>query len=227
MIEARLGYTFQDPERLRVALTPPSAGLPHNNQRLEFLGDALLQAAMGLLIFQAKPDWKEGPMSKLRGLFVSVDSLRDWAEALGVELVRGPRTTRTQGPSGQGKPLSDAMEALLAAVFEDAQAGGGDGFSAVLRLVEHRFGEAVRTAELGCWELRDPKTTLQERASARGLPAPVYALLRQSGPDHQPVFHVQVTVGPHASEGAGLSLKRAQAEAALVLLKRLEPAPPA
>lgn len=221
LVGQRLGYTFHRPELLAEAMTPPSAGLPLNNQRLEYLGDALLHAAMGLLIFRSKPDWKEGPMSKLRGMLVNVDSLRAWAEDLGVELARGPRTPKRPVAMGAQKPVSDAMEAILAAVHEDAVGHGEDGFQAVLHLVEARFGEAIRQAHPGVWEQQDPKTTLQERAAALGLPAPVYALVRQSGPDHQPTFHVRVQVGPQEAEASGLAVKRAQAEAAAALLQRL------
>lgn len=221
VVADRLGYQFQRPELLVEALTPPSAGLPANHQRLEYLGDALLHAAMGLLIFRLKPEWKEGPMSKLRGMLVNVDSLRAWAEDLAVELVKGPRSPRKPTAMGAQKPISDAMEAVLAAVHEDAVAQGRDGFLAVFELVAARFGDGVRKAQLGIWETQDPKTTLQERAAALGLPAPVYELVRQSGPDHQPVFHVRVTVGPQVAEASGQAVKRAQAEAAAALLPRL------
>lgn len=220
-VAQRLGYRFERPEFLVEALTPPSAGLPVNHQRLEYLGDALLHAAMGLLIYRSKPGWKEGSMSKLRGMLVNVDSLKAWAEDLGVALVKGPATPRQPGALGIQKPISDAMEAILAAVHEDASATGRDGFGEVCRLVEARFGDVVRQAGLDSWRHQDPKTTLQEKAAALGLPAPVYALLRQSGPDHQPTFHVRVQVGDLMAEASGQAVKRAQAEAAAALLRRL------
>lgn len=219
-LESRLGYRFRNRDLLVQALTPPSSGLAPNNQRLEFVGDALLNAAVALLVHREKPDWNEGHMSKLRAALVSTASLADWAGALGLGLVSGPRSPRGEpGP----KALADAVEALLAAVLEDA---GDKGFAAVQRLCETRFLEAVRRAETEDWRRLDAKTALQEKAASLGLEAPCYRLLDQAGPGHAPTFTVEVRVGTLAATGRGTTRKAAEGAAARTLLQRME-APPA
>jgi len=121
------------------------------------------------------------------------------------------------------KPLADAVEALLAAVYLDAQKMKEDGLSVVFSLVERRFLESVLEAQLDSWERHDTKTTLQERAAGQGLPAPRYEMIERTGPDHAPVFKVQVTVGPHRAQASARSLKQAQVEAARKALELLPP----
>jgi len=213
-LEAALGHAFRDPALLEEALRHASMG-GRDNQRLEFLGDALLNAATAALIHRLRPDWEEGAMSKLRNLLVRTESLADWAADLGLEL----RQSMGKAKARMGaKPMADALEALLGAVFLDSGAGG---FGAVLRLVEARFGAAVRDAHEGLWAEADPKTTLQERAASQGLPKPVYTLLSQEGPDHAPSFRVRAAVGEHGAEAEGRSRKAAEAEAARRLLEAL------
>jgi dsRNA-specific ribonuclease len=201
-----------------MALTPPSSGISPNNQRLEFLGDAILQFCVSQLVFQNQPTWEEGAMSKLRGMLVCTESLRDWAVELDLRLEKGPRSVKKTPGMNTGKPMADAMEAILAAIYLDAEKCGEEPMKPVQRLVEGRFREIVLKAFHGIWETRDSKTTLQERASTAGLPAPVYELVERSGPDHEPSFSVRVRVGPHQSSGTAGTLKRAQTEAARNLL---------
>ncbi len=221
-LEARLGHAFLDPALLEEALTPPAAGLPTNNQRLEFLGDALLNAAAALLIHREHPDWDEGGMSKLRGMLVCTDSLRRWALDLGLELRAGPRSSRKAGAHAAARrPLADAVEALLAAAYLDAAAPGRDGFPLVVDLVSRRFGQEIREAFPGIWEEQDSKTTLQELAAARALPPPVYELLGRSGPDHLPDFRVRAEAGGKSACASSGTIQKAEAEAARALLKLL------
>ena len=220
-LEAGLGYRFRDPDLLRTALTPPSAGLPADNQRLEFLGDSVLHLCVSVLLYREHPDWAEGALSKLRGLLVCTDALHEWARDLGIELGRGPRSPRKPGAVDLRNPLADAVEALLAAVFLDVQARGGDAFGTVQAIVERRFLQQIQGAFMGIWEARDSKTTLQERAAAMTLPPPVYELVGRSGPDHAPSFTVRVSVGGSAATATAGTLKRAQTEAARALLLTL------
>jgi len=220
-LEAGLGYRFQDPGLLRTALTPPSAGLPVDNQRLEFLGDSVLHLCVSTLVYREHPQWAEGALSKLRGLLVCTDALHAWARDLGIELGRGPRSPRKAGAVDLRNPLADSVEALLAAVFLDVQAQGGDALAVVQAIVERRFLKEIQDAFMGIWESRDSKTTLQERAAALGLPAPVYDLLERSGPDHAPSFHVQVRLGDRQASATASTLKRAQTSAARALLQSL------
>ena len=212
-LQAALGHSFRDGALLDEALTHASSR-GRDNQRLEFLGDALLNAAVAALIFRLRPDWEEGAMSKLRTLLVRTETLAEWAADLGVALRQSMGKTKARMGA---KPMADALEALLGAVYLDGQ----DGFAAVMRLAEARFGAAIRAAHEGLWAQADPKTTLQERAAHLNLPKPVYTLLSQAGPDHAPRFRVQAAVGPRTTEAEGGSRKSAEVEAARQLLKQL------
>lgn len=214
-LEARLGYRFRDPRHLLRALTPPSSGLADHNQRMEFLGDALLNAAVARLVFEARGDWDEGAMSKLRASLVSTSSLAAWADDLGLELHRGPRSPKA--PPG-GKARADAVEALLCAVHLDA---GARGFEAVLEICRGRFLAAIRSADARDWRMLDAKTALQEQAAAQGLPAPDYRLTGQEGPDHAPSFEAEVRLGSRLARGEGRTRKAAEAEAARRMLEDL------
>lgn len=225
-LEARLGHRFADRDLLLEALTHRSAGRGRDNQRLEFLGDALLNFAVALLLHRERPDWQEGPMSKLRGVLVRTESLHHWALDLGLDRALRAAHPRKAPPMG-AKPLADALEALLAALFLDAQASGGEGSSVVQAAVEARFLASVREAEPEGWTRFDPKTALQEAAARLGLPAPVYAPLAQSGPGHAPRFTVRVTVGEVQAEATGPTRKGAEGEAAARLLDRLPSRPQA
>jgi len=224
-LERRLGYRFRDPSLLKQALTHPSSGVLPDNQRLEFLGDSLFGAALSLLLFRERPDWPEGSMTKLRHLLVSTDSLYAWAEELELRLQMPPKADPSHLKTAFRKPLADAVEALLAAVFLDARRAGEDGFARVCTLIEGRFQESVQSAKADSWERHDTKTTLQERAASRGLSAPKYETTGRSGPDHAPTFTVRVTVGPHWAEASARSLKQAQIEAARKALVAIPASP--
>ncbi|BDU74972.1 ribonuclease III family protein [Mesoterricola silvestris] len=221
-LEDRLGYVFRDEALLRTALTPPSSGLTPDNQRLEFLGDSILDLCVSLLAYREHPTWPEGSLSKLRGLLVCTDALHAWAGDLGVALETGPRSPR-KGGANLRNALADAMEALLAAVFLDLQASGFTALDGVLAIVERRFLEEIRAAYLGIWESKDHKTTLQERGAALGLPPPQYELVERLGPDHAPSFTVRAGMGGFEAVGRAGTLKRAQMEAARLLLAALPP----
>ena len=219
-LEAGLGYRFSDRALLQEALTHTSAARGRDNQRLEFLGDALLNFLVALLLHRERPDWQEGPMSKFRGVLVRTDSLHQWALDLGLDRALKAAHPRKAPPMGP-KPLADALEALLAAIYLDAQAAGRDGPAATLGLVERRYLETIREARPEAWSRLDPKTTLQEEAARRGLPAPTYVQVSQSGPGHAPLFTVRASVGDLAVEARGPSRKRAEGDAARQLLDRL------
>src|SRR5512133_3000061 len=219
-LEAGLGYRFADRALLREALTHTSAGKGRDNQRLEFLGDALLNFSVALLLHRERPDWQEGPMSKFRGVLVRTDSLHQWALDLGLDRALSAAHPRKAPPMGP-KPLADALEALLAAIYLDAEQSGRDGSAAAMGLVEARFLDPIRQAHPEAWSRLDPKTTLQETAARLGLPAPIYAQVGQSGPGHAPLFTVRATVGDLGAEAQGSSRKRAESDAARRLLDLL------
>ncbi len=219
-LEARLGYRFTDRALLVEALTHRSAGSARDNQRLEFLGDALLNFTVALLLHRERPDWQEGAMSKLRGMLVRTESLCTWAQELGLDRALKAAHPRKAPPMGP-KPLADALEALLAAVFLDAQKAGTGGTNWVVTLVETRFLVPIQQASPEGWTRLDPKTHLQETAARMGLPAPVYAQVEQTGPGHAPCFTMQVSVGAVAAAADGSTRKRAEGEAAQRLLNLL------
>ncbi len=220
-LEGRLGYAFRDGGLLEEALTHASTGRGRDNQRLEFLGDALLNFCVARAIHRERPDWQEGPMSKLRGVLVCTEALHGWAVDLGLPGLLGTGGRVPLGP----KPLADAMEAVLAAVFLDAEAAGADGTGRVQALVETRHLEAIRTADARLWTRRDAKTTLQETAVRLGWPAPAYTLVARSGPDHAPRFQVRVAAGDRTAEAEASTRKQAETDAARRLLDALGAAP--
>ncbi|MDE3244799.1 MAG: ribonuclease III [Acidobacteriota bacterium] len=219
-LEAATQYTFRDESLLDLALTHGSAGKGPDNQRLEYLGDALLNFCVARLIYLEQPDWTEGAMSKLRGMLVCTEALHDWGKQLGLVLTTGVNAPRQ--PGALRKPLADAVEALLAAIYLDAEAIHGRGVEAVMALVARRHLEAIRSAHPGMWEHRDSKTTLQEKAAVLGFPAPRYEQISRSGPDHQPTFKVRVSIGDFQAEGSAGSLKQAEILAARELVERLD-----
>lgn len=219
-LEATLQYHFRDPSLLDLALTHGSAGRAVDNQRLEYLGDALLNFCVARLIYRELPGWPEGAMSKLRGMLVCTEALHEWALDLSLQLITGAR-----GPKQPGtlrKPLADALEALLAAIYLDCENTSATGLKCVLNLVERRHLETIRTAQLGMWEASDGKTTLQERAASKGLAAPIYELIERIGPDHQPTFKVRARVGELQAQASAGSLKQAEILAARQLLGSLD-----
>lgn len=219
-LQARLGYRFRHPDLLEEALTHASAGARRDNQRLEFLGDALLNFTMAFLLHRERPDWQEGSMSKLRGVLVRTESLHAWAVDLGLDHALKATHPRKAPPMGP-KPLADALEALLAAIYLDACACGVDAVVPVRSLVEARFLETIRRAQPETWTQTDPKTHLQESAARLGLPAPVYAQVDLAGPGHSPRFTMRVSVGPFSAEAEGPTRKGAEGDAARQLLEKL------
>lgn len=219
-LEARLGYRFKDQVLLREALTHTSAGSPRDNQRLEFLGDALLNFTVALLLHHERPDWQEGSMSKLRGVLVRTESLHGWALDLGLDRALKATHPRKAPPMGP-KPLADALEALLAAVYLDAETNGMDGGKQVKTLVEARFLEPIRQARPESWTQTDPKTHLQETVARLGLSAPVYDQVELAGPGHAPRFTMRVSVGTLSAQAEGSTRKRAEGVAAQRLLDQL------
>jgi ribonuclease III len=220
-LEARLGYAFRDKELLRLALTHPSvaheqgAGL-HHNQRLEFLGDAVLQLVLTTELYQKFPDVDEGPLTKARAQMVNRRTLADQGRrlALGEQLVmsRGEELNR-----GRERPsaLADAFEALLGAIFLDNGFAAAQDF--ILRQFRTHFGELEVIPNL-----ENPKGELQEMLQARS-PEPIqYELASVSGPDHDRLFECAVYYrGEELGRGTGTSKKEAESKAALNALHAL------
>lgn len=214
--EARLGYHFRDPALLDAALTHRSAG-PANYERLEFLGDALLNFAVAALVYRAYPEGSEGDLSRYRATLVSGDSLADVAAGLGLgeQLKLGTGELKTGG-FRRASILADSLEALFGAVYLD---GGLDPARGV---IERLF--LTRLADLPeAQDLKDPKTRLQELLQGHALRPPAYALEDVSGEPHEHWFIASCEVAPLGllERGEGTSRRRAEQAAAQKVLDRL------
>jgi ribonuclease III len=211
----KLGYRFADEGLLRLALTHRSAGRP-NNERLEFLGDALVNLVVAEMLFDARPRASEGELSRLRAQLVSEPALAERAReiALGDALVLGSGELKSGG-FRRDSILADAFEALVAAIYRDG------GYTTCRTWLQGIF--ATPLAEAGSPQ-KDPKTRLQEWLQARGLPLPQYELIAEHGEEHARSFEVAcVLEQPRVArfEGSGGSRRAAEqlaAEAALDFL---------
>jgi ribonuclease-3 len=209
-------HRFDDPALAQLALTHRSIGKP-NNERLEFLGDALLGAIIAELLFEAHPKASEGELSRLRAELVNGQALAALARelALGDALRLGTGELKTGG-FRRDSILADAFEALLAAVYLDA------GFDACRRVVRELFGARVTQLRRSS---KDAKTRLQEWLQSAGWPLPLYELTASHGEDHAKRFDVRCAiVEPQPIEAAatGASRRAAEQDAAEIVLARLQ-----
>ncbi len=223
-LETQLGYTFHDPTLLRLALTHPSVahekGLPlQTNQRLEFLGDAVLQLVLTRELYQKFPDVGEGPLTKARAKLVNRRSLAERASQLG--LGRHMIVSRGEEISGgreRPSALADSFEALLGAIFLDS--GFETAREFILRQFLAAFGE-LKVIPI----LENPKGELQELLQAVSTESPHYHVSSVTGPDHDRLFECTVHHGgKELARGRGKSKKAAESEAALVALRALREA---
>lgn len=212
-LEKTLHYRFQDAELFAKALTHRSAA-SRNNERLEFLGDAVLDFVISDAVYRLRPEADEGDLSRLRASLVKDTSLAALASDLGVGdyLVLGSGERKTGGHRRESI-LADALEALFGAVFLDT------GFEAARQMIEFVFEQ--RLAELpDARDLRDSKTQLQEWVQARSLSLPVYELSKVTGKDHKQRFAVTCTIPElsQTTEGDSSSRRKAEQEAAKRML---------
>ena len=219
-LESRLGHKFANGELARQALTHRSFGTPHN-ERLEFLGDALLNCAIATLLYERFTHLPEGDLSRLRAALVNQASLSQVAEGLGL----GDRLRLGEGELKSGgfrRPsiLADAVEALLGAVYLDG------GFEAARGVVQHVLGDRLESVGNKPVD-KDPKTALQEHLQARGLALPRYAVQKTEGEAHDQTFIVECRVDDlgAAATGKGTSRRAAEQAAAEAVLAQLEKAP--
>lgn len=213
----RLGYDFSKPELLVRAVTHSSMVSPHrdDNQRLEFLGDRVLGLVMAEALLHADPNAPEGLLAPRYNALVRREACADVARQidLGAVLKLG-RSEMKSGGRRKEALLADAMEAVIAAVYQDG------GFDAARRVVLTLWGDRVRNVAA---DARDAKTALQEWAQARGEVPPQYVEVARSGPDHQPVFTIEVRLASGPAERATAGSKRqAEQAAATALLKKVD-----
>lgn len=205
-----LGYQFHNPALLRQALTHPSMG-KEDNQRLEFLGDAVLQYIMSDLLYQSHPADQEGSLTHLRALLVCEAALSQVARGLGIgQALRMDRGEELTGGRDKPSVLCDAMEAVLAAVYLDG------GMDAARQLVLRHWPRPEDVHR----PMQDSKGALQEYLQQDGGETPTYEIIAQSGPPHDRRFEAAVyRYGKELARGTGRSKKQAEQAAALNALK--------
>lgn len=216
--QTTLGYRFDDPSLLERSLAHRSwvaeNEVDNSNERLEFLGDAILGWVVADLVFRRYADESEGALTDLRKSVVNSQALADVARSLGVgdQLLLG-RGERNAGGADKDSILADAMEAIIGAVYLDG------GTQPAFDLIERLFVPLIEAA-LGGLDRLDEKSALQELAAQIGYPAPMYTVAA-SGPDHAKRFVATVLVGDITTTGEGRSKKAAQQAAASEAVTRL------
>ncbi len=214
-LEARIGYTFQDPEGLNGALTHASARAAggEDYQRLEFLGDRVLGLVVADWLFQDYPTSNEGDMSVRLNALVNAETLAEIAENIGLsDWIKVGKELRGVTGRKRVNMRSDVMEALIAAIYLD---GGFEPARKFIRTFWKTHAAKAVSAR------RDAKTELQEWAHQHHTAAPTYTVTSRSGPDHDPTFMVGVKIGKLAEEtGTGRSKREAEQAAARAMLLR-------
>jgi ribonuclease-3 len=211
-----LDVEFGDPVLLRTALTHRSAKGLHN-ERLEFLGDAVLNCAIAETLYRRFPDAREGELTRLRSTLVRGETLARLARGLelGDYLIMGSGELKSGGYR-RDSVLEDAIEAIIGAVFED------QGVDSARRLIRRLFEHELAAIEPG-EKLKDPKSRLQEYQQGRKLALPAYTLVSASGPDHQRHYRVTCAVAGLSGKfhGDGISRRHAEQMAAAAALATL------
>jgi len=223
-IEQRLQYEFKDKDLLQEALRHSSyvneIAEPHlrDNERLEFLGDAVLNLTVGHILMRNYPDIKEGDLSRSRANLVNESQLAETARSfrLGEYLLLGKGEIQTQGRE-KNSILADAFEALMAAIYLDG------GFDAAYRIIEKKFQPLMEQLDTTDSNY-DYKSRLQERVQVDHGVIPNYCITREDGPDHDKTFWVALKVIDIETQGRGKSKKAAEQDAARKALELLEKA---
>ena len=216
-LQQRLGHRFAQPRLLTRALTHRSFGADHN-ERLEFLGDAVLSVAISTLLFERFAGSDEGDLTRVRAHLVREDSLHRAALQLGLpEVLRLSEGEARGGGAQRPSMLADAVEAIIGASFLDA------GYDVAHAIVRRLFGEIIESTDVESWS-KDAKTELQEWLQARRLPVPSYRIVATKGQAHAQTFEVECAV-PALSlseRGQGRSRRAAEQDAARGMLDALK-----
>ena len=216
-LQQRLQYSFQDPRLLALALTHRSFSAQHN-ERLEFLGDSVLNLAVAQLLYQRLQDLPEGDLSRVRANLVKQDTLHRLAVGLGLPgLLRLGEGEARSGGHKRPSILADALEAVIGAVHLDA------GYLAAEALVHRLFAEMEINPGMSA-AAKDPKTELQEALQGRKMKLPVYRVVGTLGAAHRQTFEVECEVSELGllERGSGASRRAAEqaaAQAMLIVLK--------
>jgi ribonuclease-3 len=216
-LQASLGYRFEDSALLTRAVTHRSFGADHN-ERLEFLGDAVLSLAVSSLLYERFGGSDEGDLTRVRAHLVREDSLHRVALSVGLpDVLRLSEGEARGGGAQRPSILADALEAIIGATFLDG------GFDRAQAVVARLFGEVIVTTEVENWT-KDAKTELQEWLQARRLPVPAYSIRATRGQAHAQTFEVECAVPTlgMVQFGEGRSRRMAEQEAARRMLDLLK-----
>ncbi len=216
-LEERLGYVFQQEALILEALTHKSSKKPYNNERLEFLGDAVLDLIVGEYLFKKFPNVNEGDLSKLRASLVNEKGFQKLANSINLgEYIHISAAEENNEGRNKSSICSNAFEALIGAIYLESGLKKAEEIS--LRLLEDAYPRIDLESVF-----RDYKTTLQEITQARMGVTPEYIVIAASGPDHKKEFEVMVRVaGRELSTAKGNSKKAAHQEAARLALDVLK-----
>ena len=216
-LERLLGLSFTDPTLLQEALTHKSAGTP-NYERLEFLGDAVLELVVTEQIYRLHPRLDEGAMTRMRVALVRRESLAEVAKRLQLgRYLQFGQGERKSGGMHRASILADSFEALMGAVYLDG------GFEAAREVIKAQFDwDKLQTVSAD--GLKDSKTRLQEWLQGQNLPLPDYGVVKTEGREHDRVFTVRLTASAltEAVEASASSIKWAEQAAAALALEQLE-----
>ncbi|ARO88359.1 ribonuclease III [Nitrosospira lacus] len=213
----KIGYAFNHPKLLRQALTHRSHSLPHN-ERLEFLGDSILNCAVAGLIFRRFPDVTEGDLSRIRANLVNQQALAELAQTLELGgLIRFGEGELKSGGDRRPSILADTLEAVLGAIYLDG------GFPEAERVVVSLFTPLLQGLDPQILS-KDPKTLLQEYLQSRRLALPQYIVVAATGEAHQQQFQVECVVPKPSlrTAGTGASRRSAEQEAARQAYEQLQ-----
>ena len=221
-LEKRIGYHFQNPELLEKALRHSSYANEHKmnriecNERLEFLGDAVLELVSSEHLFAQFPQMPEGELTRLRASLVCEPTLAFCAREIELgSFLRLGKGEEMTGGRHRDSVTSDALESVIGAVYLDG------GFEAVKDCVLRLFASSIEDARHGKYIITDYKTALQEKLQSRGITDIKYRLVKEIGPDHDKTFIVQLIVnGRPVTKGRGKSKKQAEQQAAEEMMER-------
>jgi ribonuclease-3 len=216
-LEERIGYSFQDQRQLQLALTHRSHGAT-NNERLEFLGDSILNFVIGDFLFKKFPEAREGQMSRLRSQLVKGETLAELAVefALGECLILGEGELKSGGRS-RDSILADSVEAIIGAIYLES------GITCVTDRILSWFGERLAAISLDL-TAKDAKSRLQEYMQSQQQPLPEYRVINIGGEGHAQVFTIEchVTLAKEPTQAVASNRREAEKKAATAMLQKLK-----
>lgn len=212
-LQSKINYSFTDIELLKTALTHRSSlneqGVKQSNERLEFLGDAVLELIITSFLYHERPNDPEGVLTSARSVVVRTDSLAAIARSIDLgSFIKMSKGEAMTGGRENNAILENTVEALIGAIYKDG------GLEKAKEFIEKSIIPKARET-LSRGELKDPKSLLQERVQGRGLSSPNYKVVKESGPDHDKIFEVSVEVNnKEVGRGEGKSKQEAEQRAA-------------